>query len=105
MSFITELGFHSFTEVNKKQVQNQLDISVDCVLFGFDGEGLKVLLIEQAIPESGALSQDQVQLALPGDLVFTDESLDDSAGRVLKQLTSLEGIYLKQFHTSEIPSV
>lgn len=78
---------------------NELDISVDCVLFGFDGEGLKVLLIEQAIPESGSLSKEQVQLALPGDLVFIEESLDDSAGRVLKQLTSLEGIYLKQFHT------
>jgi len=80
-------------------VQNQLDVSVDCVLFGFDGEGLKVLLIEQGLDESGSLSKDQVQTALPGDLVYLDESLDASAERVLKELTSLDGIYLKQFHT------
>ncbi|MDG1262033.1 MAG: NUDIX hydrolase [Flavobacteriales bacterium] len=80
-------------------MQNQLDVSVDCVLFGFDGEGLKVLLIEQGLDESGSLSKDQVQTALPGDLVYLDESLDASAERVLKELTSLDGIYLKQFHT------
>lgn len=91
--------FLDLSLVNYDQVQNQLDVSVDCVLFGFDGEGLKVLLIEQGLHESGSLSQEQVQTALPGDLVYLNESLDSSAARVLKELTSLDGIYLKQFHT------
>jgi 8-oxo-dGTP diphosphatase len=76
-----------------------IDISVDCVVFGFDGEGLNVLLIEQRVPESGGLSPEKLQIALPGDMVLEDESLDESAARVLRELTSLEGIYLKQFHT------
>lgn len=75
-----------------------IDISVDCVVFGFDEKKLKVLLIEQKQPESGAVLTN-LQIALPGDLVKESESLDRAAKRVLKELTSLEGIYLKQFHT------
>lgn len=37
------------------------------------------------------------QFALPGDLVQIDEDLDAAASRVLRVLTNLEGIYLKQF--------
>jgi len=74
-----------------------IDISVDCVVFGFDDKKLKVLLIEQKQPKTGpALTR--LQNALPGDLVQDDESFDKAAQRVLKELTSLEGIYLKQFH-------
>lgn len=68
------------------------NVSVDCVVFGFDEEQLKVLLIEQRT--SGDFAP---QLALPGDLVLQDENLDESATRILKELTHLEGIYLKQF--------
>ncbi|MBL7942194.1 MAG: NUDIX hydrolase, partial [Flavobacteriales bacterium] len=39
----------------------------------------------------------KLQSALPGDLLNQGDGLDDAAKRVLKQLTSLEGIYLKQF--------
>lgn len=75
------------------------DVSVDCVVFGFDGDSLKVLLIEQGLDEGGILKDENRQLALPGNLVNEGESLDCSAQRVLKELTSLEGIYLKQFFT------
>jgi len=68
------------------------NVSVDCVVFGFDDEKLKVLLIEQAVTGEFA-----PQLALPGDLVFEDEDLDTAAERVLNELTHLKGIYLKQF--------
>lgn len=73
-----------------------IDISVDNAVFGFDGESLKVLLIEQDA-EAFDLPKDKARHALPGDLVLPDESLHESARRVLKELTSLEGIYLKQF--------
>lgn len=81
---------------------NGIDISVDCVVFGFDGESLKLLLIEQSPAEN--LPKEKLQFALPGDLVQEEEGLDDSAARVLKELTSLEGIYLKQFHTFGDPN-
>ena len=75
------------------------NVSVDCVVFGFDNEKLNVLLIEQK-----DVGQDLKQLALPGDLVVENESLDYSAKRVLKELTDLEGIYLHQFHAFGNPT-
>lgn len=70
------------------------NVSTDCVVFGFDEEKLKVLLIEQR-----KIGDFKVQYALPGDHVLENEGLDSSASRVLKELTNLEGIYLKQFQT------
>jgi len=66
------------------------NISVDCVVFGFDGQNLNVLLIEQK--DVGQLRR----FALPGDHLEEDEDLDQAAARVLKELTSLTGLYLKQ---------
>ncbi|MBL6444821.1 NUDIX hydrolase [Fulvivirga sp. 29W222] len=63
-------------------------VSVDCVIFGFDGVRLNVLIIERE--QGGGVS------ALPGDLIRDDETLDDSANRVLYELTGLSDIYLKQ---------
>jgi 8-oxo-dGTP diphosphatase len=75
-----------------------MDVSVDCVLFGFDDKKLKVLLIEQRQPGKDKKIP-RLQTALPGDLLKENESLDEAAKRVLRELTSLKGIYLKQFHT------
>lgn len=75
------------------------NVSVDCVVFGFDTQSLKVLLIEQK-PVEGKPGHK----ALPGDLVLNDESLDDAASRVLKELTGIEGIFLRQFHTFGDPN-
>lgn len=69
------------------------NVSVDCVVFGFDNEQLNILLIEQK-PVNPSIKP---QSALPGDLVLEDESLDQAANRVLKELTGLKGIYLRQF--------
>ncbi len=74
-----------------------LDISVDCVVFGFDEEQLKVLLIEQMPPEDTASIEKRY--ALPGDLLLVDEGLDEAVSRVLMQLTSLENLYMEQFQT------
>lgn len=71
------------------------NVSTDCVIFGFDFNNLNVLLIKQK--ESDHLHQ-KPRYALPGDLVRNDENLDQAASRVLKELTSIEKIYLKQFH-------
>ena len=74
------------------------NVSVDCVVFGFDNKNLNVLLIEQK-----DLGQ-EIKLALPGDLVLEEESLNEAATRVLKELTQLDGIYLHQFHAFGDPN-
>lgn len=72
------------------------NVSVDCVVFGFDFENLNVLLIQQK--EDDNLKKTP-RYALPGDLVNIDENLDDAAYRVLNELTSINKIYLKQFRS------
>lgn len=76
------------------------DISVDCVVFGYDENQLKVLLIEQKRLEENAPQR----FALPGDLVYEQEGLDAAAERVLKELTSLENVYLEQFKSFGDPN-
>ena len=81
-----------------------MDVSVDCALFGFDGEALKLLLIRQRTSEDGPLSGDELQMALPGDFVKEQESLGDAAARVLFELTGLDEVYMKQFHAFGDPN-
>ena len=69
-------------------------VSVDCVVFGFDGEKLKVLLIERSINEQNELYNDK---KLPGSIILNDEDLDNAASRVLNELTGLKNLYLRQF--------
>ena len=73
------------------------NISTDCVIFGFDFEELKVLLIRRESPHGPLNGQDVHNWALPGDLILENESLDDAANRVLQDLTGLNNIYLEQF--------
>lgn len=81
---------------NERIIHN---VSVDCVVFGYDNETLKVLLIEQKNVDESNKKSKAASFALPGDLVRENEGLHQAAERVLKELTELEGIYLKQFHT------
>ena len=78
-----------------ENTENLLDLSVDCVIFGFDNDKLKLLVIEQESSSSKRL----LRKALPGNLVFENESLNDAAGRILKELTGIDGVYLRQFYT------
>lgn len=71
-------------------------VSVDCVIFGFDGEKLKLLLIERNIKEQNESYNDK---KLPGSIILKDEDLDDAAIRILYELTGLKNIYLSQFHS------
>ncbi|MCB0516086.1 MAG: NUDIX domain-containing protein [Chitinophagales bacterium] len=64
--------------------------TVDCVIFGFDGQTLNVLLIERGEePYEGAM-------AVPGDFGMHDEDLDAAAYRVLSELTGLRDLYMEQ---------
>ena len=75
-------------------------ISVDCVIFGFDGKALNVLLIKrQQRNEVG----DKEDYKLPGSMIYENETLSQAAYRVLGQTTGLENIYLKQLHVFSDP--
>jgi 8-oxo-dGTP diphosphatase len=68
-------------------------VALDCIIFGFDGENLKLLLIKRDFePEKGKWS-------LMGGFMKRDESLDDAAARILYTLTGLRNIYLEQIYT------
>ena len=79
----------------KSEVQsiNKLALSVDCVIFGFDENKLKVLLIRSD------LQNYKDQWSLLGDLVLPEEGLDEAAYRILKQRTGLSDVFLEQVHT------
>ena len=65
------------------------NVSVDCVIFGFDFEKLNVLLIDRG-------SNVGPRLALPGNLIYNSENLNQAGSRVLDELTGLKNIYLEQ---------
>jgi 8-oxo-dGTP diphosphatase len=63
-------------------------LSIDCVIFGFHGGELKVLLLKWK--HVGGWS-------LPGGYIGRRESLEDAAQRVLAERTGLKEVYLQQF--------
>jgi hypothetical protein len=69
-------------------------ISVDCVVLGFDGNGLAVLLVKRVGETGGEVYND---MKLPGSLIYMDEDLDEAARRVLDELTGLQNVNLMQF--------
>lgn len=68
-------------------------VAVDCIIFGFDGENLNILLIKRNFePQKGEWS-------LMGGFIGSDETSDEAANRVLNSLTGLENIYLEQLNS------
>lgn len=78
------------TEVNSIK---RIALSVDCVIFGFDENKLKVLLIRSD------LKKYQGMWSLLGDLVDSREELDAAANRILRERTGLDDVYLEQVKT------
>lgn len=68
-------------------------VTVDCVMFGVDEDGLKVLLIQRADdPFAG-------QWALPGGFVDMNETTEEAARRELAEETGVQNQYLEQLYT------
>ena len=73
-------------------------VTTDCVIFGFNGERLQVLLIERGIePYKG-------RWAFPGGFLKMDETAEEGALRELKEETGLENAYIQQLHTFSDPN-
>jgi ADP-ribose pyrophosphatase YjhB (NUDIX family) len=68
-------------------------VAVDCIIFGFSKGNLSLLLLKRNFePSRGKWS-------LMGGFVQKDESVDDAAKRVLKELTGLDRVYMEQVGT------
>ncbi len=65
-------------------------LALDCIIFGFDGKDIKLLLIKRNFePEKGNWS-------LMGGFLHPEENLEDGASRILFDLTGLRKIYVEQ---------
>lgn len=83
--------------LNKRYQGEKLLLAVDCIIFGFEEDGLKLLLIKRGFePGKGRLS-------LMGGFVGEKERSEDAAIRVLHELTGLEGVYMEQLHLFSSP--
>jgi 8-oxo-dGTP diphosphatase len=77
-------------EISSYRRKVKLLIAVDCIIFGFDGQDLKILCIKRDFqPGLGKWS-------LMGGFVEKNESVSDAASRVLEKLTGLNNIYMEQ---------
>lgn len=70
------------------------NISVDCVIFGYEGDKLQVLLRKENIEYNGETLH---KYKLPGNHIYYDERIEDTASRILKEQTGAENIFMKQF--------
>lgn len=81
-----------------KGFSEKILVATDCIIFGFDGSIIKLLVVKRAIePEKGNWS-------LMGGYVHPDENPDDAASRVLFQLTGLTDVYMEQLHVYGDPN-
>ena len=68
----------------------QPGLSIDCVIFGFHDNQLKVLLIKTPYEN---------KWSLPGGFIPLDQDIDTAAVTVLNKRTGMQGIFLRQFAT------
>lgn len=94
---------YSNTPINMDQDALNFDphVSVDCVILGFDGESLQVLLSRRGneVPE-----EQYNNLKLPGRLLHTDEDLDEAALDIITSVTGKHHPLVKQFRAYGSPS-
>lgn len=74
------------------QINNEFKsaVSVDCVIFGYEDQVLKVLVSKCDMPPYTD------QKSLLGDIVHPDETTEEAALRVLKSKTGFDDVYLEQ---------
>lgn len=69
-------------------------ISIDCVVFGFHGGQMKVLMLK---------SKNEQGWQLPGGFIQNEEDIDVAAHRILATRTGVDKVFLQQFHVFGAP--
>jgi 8-oxo-dGTP diphosphatase len=78
--------------------ESKVLLAADCIIFGFDGNKLKILLVQRALePEIG-------QWSLMGGFVKDNETIQQAAERVLLTRTGLSNVYLEELSTFSDPA-
>jgi len=77
--------------------QTPVLVAVDCIIFGYDGNELKLLVIKRAIEPV------KDKWSLMGGFIGNDEDLDGAAKRILFELTGLHDVYLDQLNAYGSP--
>ncbi len=74
------------------QAQTKCLVALDSIIFGFDGDELKLLLVKRGIEAHDAT------WSLMGGWLRPDESPELASARILFELTGLQNIYLEQLY-------
>lgn len=68
-------------------------VAVDCVIFGYDGSNIKVLLIQRKNYPY------KTSWAFPGGFINMNETAEEAACRELEEETGLKGVVVRQLYT------
>ncbi len=82
-------GLHNIKLIVENLNESIPQLSIDCVIFGFNNDELKVLLSKFSEFDLWALQ---------AGFVRQSEDIDFAAQRILEERTGLKNIYLRQFH-------
>ena len=85
------MPYKEYTEQEKHLV------AVDCAIFGYEENELKLLLFHRALPPSLG------EWSLVGGWVNGNESVEEAAIRVLQKITGLHDIFMEQVHVFSKP--
>jgi 8-oxo-dGTP diphosphatase len=77
--------------MNQYTGQTRILVAVDCIIFGFDGWNLKLLLIHRGFEPM------EDRWSLMGGFIQASETPEDAANRVLEQYTGLKDVYMDQY--------
>jgi ADP-ribose pyrophosphatase YjhB (NUDIX family) len=81
--------------LEKGDVLYQAGLSVDCVIFSFHEQHLKILLLKMDVVQ---------KWALPGGFIKKNETIENAAYRVLQERTGVKDIFLQQFNVFGDPN-
>jgi len=80
-------------ESNSYNTEQKILITVDCIILGFDGEQLKVLLTQKE------LSAGKSTWSVMGAFIQPEETSEDAASKLLYLVTTKTNVYMEQLHT------
>ena len=80
-------------ELNSYKTDQRILIAVDCIILGFDGEQLKVLLAQKE------LNSGNNNWSAMGGFIQPEETSEDAASRLLYKVTTKTNVYIEQLHT------
>lgn len=86
------------TWISHLSEETKFSISLDCVIFGYDELGIKVLLIDCNMPPY------EGKKSLIGALLQASETTDQGAKRILENTTMLKDLYLEQVNVYSLPN-